>query len=140
MKVTSTLRTACIISRSIQILFGLLPEESPYKVENAYQAYRKYQEHKEKMRKCALAKHALAKWDPRLQGRASAASRASTAPSTGILKCRNSFQIQTSKWADFSPIMVFSDLLRLSQQPPPISHMKGVLSLVEWFLSQLASG
>ena len=33
---------------------------------------------------------------------------------TGILKCRNSFQIQTSKWAHFSPIMVFSDLLRLS--------------------------
>ena len=33
---------------------------------------------------------------------------------TGILKCRNSFQIQTSKWAHFSPVMVFSDLLRLS--------------------------
>ena len=66
----------------------------------------------------------------------------------GISKCRNSFQIQTSKWAHFSPIMVFSDLLRLSGNylsssptwltAPPTSHMKGLLSLVEWFLSQLA--
>ena len=36
----------------------------------------------------------------------------------GILKCRNSFQIQTSKWAHFSPIMVFSDLLYLSGKIP----------------------
>ena len=32
----------------------------------------------------------------------------------GILKYRNSFQIQTSKWAHFSPVIVFSDLLGLS--------------------------
>ena len=53
MKVTASLKTGCVISRSTQISLGLLPEESPHKVKKAYQAYRKYQEHKEKMVKCA---------------------------------------------------------------------------------------
>ena len=49
MKVTASLKTGCVISPSTQISLGLLPEESPHKVEKAYQSYRKYLEHKVKM-------------------------------------------------------------------------------------------
>ena len=53
MKVTASLKTRCVTSRSTQISLGLLPEESPHKAKKAYQAYRKYQEQKGKRVKCA---------------------------------------------------------------------------------------
>ena len=38
MKVTASLKTNIIISKSTQILLGILPKDSPHKVEKAYQA------------------------------------------------------------------------------------------------------
>ena len=50
MKVTASLKINIMISKSTQILLGILPKESPHEVEKAYQAYRKYIMHKDMMK------------------------------------------------------------------------------------------
>ena len=48
-RVTASLKTNIMISKSTQILLGILPKESPHEVEKAYQAYRRYIMHKDMM-------------------------------------------------------------------------------------------
>ena len=50
MKVTASLKTNIMISKSTQILLGILPTELPHEGEKAYQAYRKYIMHKDMMK------------------------------------------------------------------------------------------
>ena len=47
---TASLKTNIMISKSTQILLGILPKESPHEVAKAYQAYRKYIMHKDMMK------------------------------------------------------------------------------------------
>ena len=50
MKVSASLKTNIMISKSTQILLGILPQESPHEIEKAYQAYKKYIIHKDMIR------------------------------------------------------------------------------------------
>ena len=50
MKVSASLKTNIMISKSTQILLGILPKESTHEGEKGYQAYRKYIMHKDIMK------------------------------------------------------------------------------------------
>ena len=50
MKVTASLKTNIMISKSTQILLGILPKECPHEISKAYQTYEKYIIHKDMIR------------------------------------------------------------------------------------------